>query len=255
MDGLIDQLDAPPVTPRVTGLPRPPVTETSPPSITWRLPVTFLGLAVICFLFLDQPVGQFFSKRGLKGDLADAVNAAEHFGTPFGQLMILGSIAAVSCWRAGYVARILAGALAGGLAADVVKLLIARTRPRAFDYASTSMLPSFTELFPFGASGASYQSFPSAHTACAFAFAAMLTWAYPTGRRAFVIIACLAGLQRVCCGAHFLSDACAGAALGWVVGTLFFTWPPLSKSFDRLEAWWSNRLESRSRQTSSTESA
>jgi membrane-associated phospholipid phosphatase len=203
------------------------------------------GLALagmVCLVFVDFPIGHYFKTHPLHGDLADAVDATEHFGTPFGQLLILGTILTISRGRISWTGRVFWGTCAAGLAAGLVKLLIARTRPRAFEFFTLSITDSFTGFFPLGTGGALAQSFPSAHTASAFGFAALMSWACPTGRPAFLLLAALCGLHRICTQAHFPSDVCFGAALGWFVGSLFVSWPPLSRPFDRMEAWWRRRF-------------
>jgi membrane-associated phospholipid phosphatase len=63
-------------------------------------------------------------------------------------------------------------------------------------------------------------SFPSGHTATAFALAAILWPAFrsPVARVLLVLTGCLVGLSRVMTGAHWVSDALAGGALGWLLG-------------------------------------
>lgn len=227
MDGSLQQLDLPADS--------IPISQAGHRS---RLPWLLLLAGVFSFFCLDQSLGQKFAARPVRGELSDLLSAAEHFGTPYGQLLILLSILTVQQFRAPRVVRIFTGAAVAGLTADVIKMLLARTRPRGFDFHAGTVLDTFTGWFPLGAGGSNAQSFPSAHTACAFAFAALLVWAYPAGRRAFVALALLAGLQRICAGAHFPSDVCCGAALGWMVGESFVRVPAIASRFDRLEAWW-----------------
>lgn len=57
-------------------------------------------------------------------------------------------------------------------------------------------------------------SFPSGHTAFAFAFAALLSEAYSVVALLAYTIASLIGLSRVFLGVHYPADILAGAALG-----------------------------------------
>ncbi len=108
-------------------------------------------------------------------------------------------------------------AVAGaGLGANVLKLMVSRTRPNAFDF-DHGVLATFNGLFPLTAGGSTVQSTPSAHAATAVAFAIGLAWMYPRGRWYFGVLATLAMLHRVEIGVHYLSDVCWGAALGWFV--------------------------------------
>jgi membrane-associated phospholipid phosphatase len=133
-------------------------------------------------------------------------------------------------------------ATAAGLSADIVKLVIARTRPRAFDFDAHSLAEGFTKIFPLWSGGSAMQSFPSAHTASAFGFAALMTSLYPQGGPAFVTLATLTGMQRIGAGAHFPSDVSVGAALGWLVGVAFLRWSPLASRWERWDHHWKSGI-------------
>ncbi len=108
-----------------------------------------------------------------------------------------------------------------GLAADVIKLLVHRVRPCRYDFQSGEPIfrgLSFTSVESFGdIFEASYHSVPSAHTAVAVGLAVALGWLYPRGRSWFLLVAALTGASRVDGGAHFASDVCWGAALGYLL--------------------------------------
>jgi len=193
-----------------------------------------------CIFTIDHPVGAYFAEHKADGVWGDFLQAAEHFGTPYGQLMALFGILAATRWQDRRPLRIFLGATAAGLVANVLKLFFARTRPRAFDFDAQHILEGFGSLFPMGHGGSGVQSIPSAHTACAFGFAAMLTWAYPNGRSMFILFGFLVGLQRICVAAHFPSDVFLGATLGWfIASTLTMTY----------RGWnWFTEFENRSTQ-------
>jgi len=72
-------------------------------------------------------------------------------------------------------------------------------------------------------------SFPSGHTATAFAVAAALLYAIAPAHRAVaavpvLVIASLIGLSRIAVGAHWPVDVLAGAALGWICGLVGVWW-------------------------------
>jgi membrane-associated phospholipid phosphatase len=102
------------------------------------------------------------------------------------------------------------GVALAGLAADVLKIVVGRSRPRVL----------FTEgaydLRPLQLH-ADYQSFPSGHAACVVAAALTLAVIAPRYRLQFLIVALVVALTRVVIVAHFLSDVVAGAALAWFV--------------------------------------
>ena len=123
------------------------------------------------------------------------------------------------------VPGVAATALLSGLAADGVKMLIARARPHHFDFLG-SVWSSFGPWLPLGSLGSASQSFPSAHTATAVGLAIALICIYPAARGLFCVLPLLVAYQRMDSGAHFLSDVLCGAAVGCLVAalTLRFRW-------------------------------
>jgi membrane-associated phospholipid phosphatase len=103
-----------------------------------------------------------------------------------------------------------------GLGADLIKMLIARSRPHDFDLLS-NVWTSFGPWLPLGSLGSSGESFPSAHTATAVGLAIALMWLYPAARGVFLVLPVLVAYQRIDSNAHFLSDVFCGAAIGCVV--------------------------------------
>jgi membrane-associated phospholipid phosphatase len=112
-----------------------------------------------------------------------------------------------------------ATALLSGLAADGVKMLIARARPHHFDFLG-SVWSSFGPWLPLGSLGSASQSFPSAHTATAVGLAISLMCIYPAARGLFCVLPLLVAYQRMDSGAHFFSDVLCGAAVGCLVAVL-----------------------------------
>jgi hypothetical protein len=190
-----------------------------------------------CLIWLDWPTAAYFTQHPISGPVKDFFAAAEQYGMPCGQLLLL----ALLSWcgltfpeelpqcntqrRPGWdprVVRVFVTGILAGLASNVVKLLISRTRPREFDFeAHASALESFRGVLAFGAGGSAQQGFPSAHSACAFGFAVALATLLPRHRKLLLGYAVLVCLQRIGSGAHFPSDVCFGGLLGYIVGTLY----------------------------------
>ncbi len=201
------------------------------------VPTILLIVGMLCIFTIDYSVGKHFTTLRLHGELRAFVDAAEHFGTPYGQILILLCLTVSTGWKERRVFRIFVGATAAGLVANILKLLIGRSRPKAFDFDNSHILDSFTGWLPFHSGGSLLESFPSAHTASAFGFAALLAWAFPKGRVVFMLMGLLVGVQRTTAAAHFPSDIFAGAAIGWLIG-YSFTAPTIwvNKKFDQLES-------------------
>ncbi len=164
--------------------------------------------------------------------LVKASNLSEFFAHGFGVLCVVFLVGLLDSrgWRRGMT--VLIGAFSGGLAADLMKLLIFRVRPRDFDFVG-GILSTFQEWLPIASRHLTHlsSSFPSSHAATAAGLAFVLMLLYPKGKPVFTVLLILACAQRVLASAHFLSDVLFGAGLGWCVSCLVVSCivPP---------AWW-----------------
>ncbi len=100
--------------------------------------------------------------------------------------------------------------------ANVIKLLVLRSRPRASNLIDGTVGDTFGGWFQRDLNSGS-QSFPSGHTATAVGLAVVLAAWYPRGRWLFATVATLVGIHRIQHLAHFPSDVFVGAAAGWFV--------------------------------------
>jgi membrane-associated phospholipid phosphatase len=111
-----------------------------------------------------------------------------------------------------------------GLAAALVGLIkeiVDRVRPALADPAVNALVA--TPPSP---------SFPSGHTATAFAAAIAVGAFHPRLRWPLLALAALVGLSRVYLGVHYALDVVAGAALGTAIG-LTAAWAVRSFRWDR----------------------
>jgi len=110
-----------------------------------------------------------------------------------------------------------------GILVNLLKMAIGKTRPKLlFEEGRLEFVP-FTY-------GHAFNGFPSGHATTCAAAATVLALAFPRGRAAFLVAGFALALTRVAIHAHYLSDVCAGFALGLACGLLTFTiwrakWP------------------------------
>ncbi len=145
------------------------------------------------------------------------VRAVMGWVTTFGQGWVLGVAAVVMAVVAHYGGRLdlvragivaVPALIASGLVSRVIKIVVARPRPRTLENVD-SWWPSLASA---------YHSFPSGHATSAFTLAAVLAVAAPSGRWGFYAVAGLIAFSRVALDAHFVSDVVAGGLLGWATG-------------------------------------
>jgi membrane-associated phospholipid phosphatase len=189
--------------------------------LLWTLVPLGLIAAGFTALAVDVPLSQWCVEKKCPMFLRDLFGVCETFGNGLGVAMIGATLFFLAPGRRWALPRILCCAYGAGLAANGLKLLVERTRPRAFDF-HLDIFSSFGQWLPGSGAGSLHQSFPSAHTATAVAFAAALAWLYPRGRWWPFVLAALVGCQRIESGAHFLSDVLWGAALGSLIALCFF---------------------------------
>jgi membrane-associated phospholipid phosphatase len=108
---------------------------------------------------------------------------------------------------------IIAIAIAAPLANGPVKLLVRRRRPVAHPHSTLVRMPRST-------------SFPSGHSAAAFAFATGACAELPVLAPVLVPLAVGVAYSRVHAGVHYPSDVAAGAAIGIGSGVLARHLPP-----------------------------
>jgi membrane-associated phospholipid phosphatase len=101
---------------------------------------------------------------------------------------------------------IIASVVVASIIAMLIKRTLGRVRPGRED-AGKFLGPTIRH--------ANYrESFPSSHTACAFAFSGVLAWLYPQAAVTFWVLASACGFLRYVLDAHWPSDVLAGVALG-----------------------------------------
>ena len=180
------------------------------PAVIWGVPL--VAVAVLVALLAT----------GSNRDAFVATNAWSHVTgpTPWSLLTVLGDTAvAISLFlpfalrRPDVLRALVVGALFATLFVHGLKPLVAEPRPPAViePGAITVIGPAYTT-----------RSFPSGHTTTIF-MAASLIWLHfrnPWLRTLTLAVAIAVGLSRVVVGVHWPIDIAAGAAGGWLSGTM-----------------------------------
>jgi membrane-associated phospholipid phosphatase len=115
-------------------------------------------------------------------------------------------IAAMCRWLSAAFFFIFASVAMSGIAANLIKAIVGRGRPKLLDQSG------FTGFDPF-TFNANFHSFPSGHTNTAFALALAVSFLIPRWRSGLLAAAAVVGFSRVAVNAHFLTDVLGGAAL------------------------------------------
>ncbi len=123
-------------------------------------------------------------------------------------LFLIGYLWKNDTWRLAGIDGVVAHAIAG-IAVQIPKHVIGRPRPRWTHQQAFEFGPSFQ---------VGLDAFPSGHAAASFAVAAVLARYFPRGAWLWYGVALFVAMSRVIRGSHFLTDALAGAILGFIVG-------------------------------------
>jgi lipid A 4'-phosphatase len=199
-----------------------------PPALALPALAVLLTLPV-SIVFADRPLA--YLAHGGDPALRRAFAFITQFGLAKGYLVIAAALA-LALWLAALGAResptrvmllrqaqralfVLLAVAAAGLAADLVKLVAGRARPKL-------LFADGIYGFTWGASQADYWSFPSGHAATVAALALALYLLWPRGAALYAAAALLVAASRVIIGAHYLSDVIAGAAIG--AGMAWLVW-------------------------------
>ncbi|MGI9383716.1 MAG: phosphatase PAP2 family protein [Methyloligellaceae bacterium] len=105
------------------------------------------------------------------------------------------------------VAFVFVSVAAAGITASLVKNIIGRARPKHFEAIGSFAFEPFAFTSDFA-------SFPSGHATAICALAAALAIFWPRLRLVLFVAAAWIAATRFLIGAHYVSDAIAGAALG-----------------------------------------
>lgn len=124
-----------------------------------------------------------------------------------GRYLISGHrLAAMARWLSAALFFIFTSVAFSGIAANIIKVIVGRGRPKLLDQSG------FIGLDPFTLD-ASFHSFPSGHTNTAVALALGISLLIPRWRTGLLTVAGIVGFSRAAVNAHFVTDVIGGAAL------------------------------------------
>lgn len=182
----------------------------------FTIALTVLGMLSLLLSFplmnIDSAISRTIRLGDVPGDLRKAIELSEAFAHASGVVAILSALLLATRKSRGgiWLAVIMTGL--SGASANLMKAAFKRSRPYTYDE-QPPVTPDITGWEFLGTGSfwdASVRSFPSGHTATAWALAISLSMIYPRAKYLFACLACLATYQRLFSGAHFPSDSLAG---------------------------------------------
>lgn len=192
---------------------------------TWIWSLILIGLGAAAFP-LDGALSDWARSvgAGLGGDVRRELEAMQQYGQ-LGCLVIVGvGFALLQPWRARRLLDLGAAVGLTWIAANAMKMLIGRPRPKFDD--PGILLGPFGQ-YPVNAEAgvrhawefwtpisSDLWSMPSSHTAFAVMLSVFLAAMAPRLRPLVFVLAVIVGLCRVLFGAHYLSDVLVGAGVG-----------------------------------------
>jgi undecaprenyl-diphosphatase len=184
----------------------------------WIIVGAMLIAAVIAHFAADAAVAQ--AAHASKLSKNQALQWATEFGEGGWWLIPAGVLFAVAALRkqhniARWAFAMIAAVGGSGLIVNALKIVIGKSRPKLL------IEEGRLDFTPFSY-GHAVNSFPSGHaTTCAAAFM-VLSIALPRWRALFLPLGFVLALTRTAIHAHYLSDVCAGFALGTACALLTF---------------------------------
>lgn len=189
------------------------------------LTVSTLGfsIALICALTLDQSLALYFKRPELewlwlKARAITNVGLSEHYFVTVILLYVFAKWIRPQHSRLRIWSRNFFFALVtSGLFVHIFKFVVGRQRPHKSPEFDPFVFHPFTTHWDF-------HSFVSGHTQVMFTVATMMALAFPKIRFLFFGLATFFAFTRVIIHDHFLSDICAGAAVGYVGSMTAIYW-------------------------------
>ena len=207
-------------------------------ALLWMAGITFLLVPMATLI--DVPIARWFSHDPLPREVGDALDFSLVYAHGSGIFLILVGVILLAPKCRWCVPRLATLAMGGGAVATLAKMFVMRPRPNTlnldaatYDYAWIwSFDWTLSQIANFDASTRAY---PSAYLATATALTVGLWVVLPRGRWLFVALCAGTMLQRLYCGAHFLSDLFGSAAVGLAWSYVCYHPSLMGTLFDKME--------------------
>ncbi|MGI9474852.1 MAG: phosphatase PAP2 family protein [Rubripirellula sp.] len=207
-------------------------------ALLWMAGITFLLVPMTTLI--DVPIARWFSHDPLPREVGDALDFSLVYAHGSGIFLILVGVILLAPKCRWCVPRLATLAMGGGAVATLAKMFVLRPRPNTlnldaatYDYAWIwSFDWTLSQIANFDASTRAY---PSAYLATATALTVGLWVVLPRGRWLFVALCAGTMLQRLYCGAHFLSDLFGSAAVGLAWSYVCYHPSLMGTLFDKME--------------------
>lgn len=160
-------------------------------------------------LTVDHYCSVFAIEGKMPGDLRAFFQGMGFLGHGTGCFVVVALIWSLDRKNKIAIPLVVGSVLLAGAITTVIKILAHRPRPFVDPAAISDGITFSQAVFQN-----SLQSFPSGHTATAFALAIALSLLYQRGKTVFLLFATFVGVQRIISQNHFPSDVIAGALVG-----------------------------------------
>ncbi|TWU47234.1 PAP2 superfamily protein [Rubripirellula tenax] len=218
-------------------------------TLLWMAGITILMVPLATLV--DVPISRWFSHAPLSKEIGQVLDLSSYYAHGTGVFLILLGVIVLAPTRRWYVPRLATLAMGAGAVATLTKMFVLRPRPNSLNLDAASY--DFAWVWSFDWSldhianfDASTRAFPSASLATAAALTVGLWVVLPLGRWMFVMICIGTMLQRLACGAHFVSDLFGSASIGLAWAFVCFHPAMLGSLFDKMEPDRVPRRRSRS---------
>lgn len=182
-------------------------------------------------------MNRWYNGGALNGELHQLIISMAQYGQPLGILVAFALIWTFDPKRRGRIVLLAAALAAAGLGADLLKSLAGRVRPIDAEFQTIFHGPVRN------LADTRTHSFPSGHTATAFALSCVLATMYPGIRPLVWFLALGVAANRLLTVRHFPTDVIGGAWFGYFAAVWTSASPRLAALVDRCsERWASVRL-------------